>query len=248
MAIAGKAAVAAAVISLGVGAAWGADMPVKAPYVAVGPSTELWLGFDVNKDSDYGYIGGVYAYNGNLNKDGWLFRLNGGDGHYEYNRAVGVRQGVDFQTGDVMIGYQTFVGHTRYSGYVGAYIQNDDNSDPAAKVKGTRVGAKVQGEIFSQFDSNWYGLILANYASAWNNYLVMAKLGYQITPTVSIGPEGMAIGNDRYDEARAGAFVALNVTPSAQLILSGGYSWDERSNNLNDHSGGYGTVHLRWTF
>jgi Cellulose biosynthesis protein BcsS len=77
---------------------------------------------------------------------------------------------------------------------------------------------------------------------------LIAKLGYQVTPLVSVGPEGMFIGNDRFSEARAGAFVGFNVTPAAQLIFSGGYAWDTRSNSLNDHSGGYGTVHVRWVF
>jgi hypothetical protein len=57
-----------------------------------------------------------------------------------------------------------------------------------------------------------------------------------------------ALGNQRFDHVRAGPFIAFEVTPTASIIVSGGYSWDQRSNFLNDNSGGYGTVHVRSLF
>ena len=243
--------IAAALIVLSIGTARSADMAVKAPPPAVVgpvPWVEYWAGFDARDDSDYGYAGGVFALNHNLNQDGWLFRVSGGDGFYSYNRAVGVNQGVDFQNGDVMVGYQTFVGQARLTGYLGAYIQNDNNPDPLAKVTGTRVGVKGQGEAYVPLNQSWYAFGLASYASAWNNYDLLGRVGYQLNPTVSVGPEGMALGNDRYGEARAGGFASFNITSAAQLILSAGYSWDTEANSLNNHSGGYGTVHVRAAF
>jgi Cellulose biosynthesis protein BcsS len=101
-----------------------ADMATKAPpaITAPVPYVEYWAGLDARTDSVYGYGGGVFALGGNLNQNGWLFRVSGGDGEYRYNRAVGFSQNVDFQTGDVMIGYQTFAGQARFTGYLGAYI------------------------------------------------------------------------------------------------------------------------------
>jgi cellulose biosynthesis protein BcsS len=89
---------------------------------------------------------------------------------------------------------------------------------------------------------------LGSISSVWTSYLVQGKLGYQATPIVSIGPETMALGNDRFDEVRVGGFVGFNITPAAQLIASGGYARDSHANSLNNHSGGYGTVHLRTSF
>ncbi len=244
-----RTAIAAVILAGGTGA-YAADMATKAPpaIAAPVPYVDYWAGLDARTDSVYGYGGGVFALGGNLNQNGWLFRVSGGDGEYRYNRAVGFSQHVDFQNGDAMIGYQTFIGQSRFTGYLGAYIQNDDNPDPAAKVSGTRAGVKVQGEAYIPFNPSWYGFGLASYASAWNNYDLLGRLGYQLSPIVSVGPEGMAIGNDRYGEARGGGFVSFNITPTAQLILSGGYSWDTRTDALNDHSGGYGTVHVRAEF
>lgn len=244
-------AISGALLVASVGIARAADMATKAPPPAAVPPVPYvtyWAGFDGRVDSAYGYAGAVYALNRNLNQDGWLFRVSGGGGEYSYARAPGFNQDVNFENGDVMIGYQTFIGQTRLTGYLGGYIQNDDNSDPAAKVTGTRGGVKVQGEIYTPLNTNWYAFGLAAYTSAWNGYDLLGRLGYQLTPTVSIGPEAMALGNDRYGEARGGGFIGFNITPLIQLILSGGYSWDTRITSLNNQSGGYGTVHVRFSF
>ncbi|MGZ5835573.1 MAG: cellulose biosynthesis protein BcsS [Xanthobacteraceae bacterium] len=231
--------------------AHGADMPIKAPLaapVATGPWVELFGGVTAAPDSIYGEGGAVFAFNRNLRTDGWLLRLKGGGGHYEYNRAPGVTQGVDFQVGDFMVGYQKFYGTTRVSGYLGANVENHDNPDPLATVKGTEWGVKVQGEIFMPLNNGWYIFALGNYSSAFNNYFTQAKAGYSIAPGIAIGPEFMALGNDRFDAVRLGPFASFDVGGSTQLILSGGYSWDTRSDSLNDHSGGYFNAHIRTTF
>jgi hypothetical protein len=107
---------------------------------------------------------------------------------------------------------------------------------------------KGHSEIFAPINQYVYLYGLGTVSSVWNNYFVMGKAGFNVSPLISIGPEVMALGNDRFDAVRAGPFVGFNITPSAQLIFSGGYSWDERRNSLNDHSGPYGTVHIRQTF
>jgi hypothetical protein len=242
------AAIAVIVFSMGAKAA---DMPLKAaalPAPPPGPLFELFGGVSVGPDSVYGDAGGVFAINHSLNNDGWLFRLRGGAGHYDYNRSPGVGQGVDFQTGEFMLGYQKFFGATRVSGYVGPNVENHDNPDPVATVKGTKWGIKGQGEVFMPFSDRGYVLLLATASSAFSSYFVLGKAGYNVAPGVSVGPELVFMGNDRFDATRLGPFVAFDVGPGAQLILSGGYQWDNRSDSLNDHSGGYFTAHARKVF
>lgn len=232
-------------------AAQAADMPVKAaapvPYTQ-GPWMELFGGLSIAPHSIYGYAGSVFAFNRNLNQGGWLLRLSGGDGHYDYYRAVGLKQGVDFQAGTVSLGYQAFLGTIRVSGYVGADVEHHDNNDPLAKIHGTKWGVKGQGEIYAPIGNVGYAYLLGTMSSVWSNYLVMAKLGYNITNTISIGPEAMALGNDRFDAVRVGPFISIAVFPNVDLIVSGGYTWDTRHNSLNDNSGGYGNLHLRALF
>ena len=124
-----------------------------APYTP-DPWLLLYGGFTAAPDSWYAYAGGVAALNRNLNQDGWLFRIAGGTGHYKYNIVPGLSNGVDFQTGDVMVGYQAYLGATRVTGYIGANVENhDNNADPLAKLKGTKWGVKGQGEIFAPLKS-----------------------------------------------------------------------------------------------
>jgi hypothetical protein len=234
-----------------VGTALAADMPIKAPAgaaVAPGPSVNPFGGFAADESGWFADAGLVAAFNRNLSLPGWLVRVRGGGGHYEYNREPGVTQGVSYQVGEVMLGYQWFLGASRVSLYAGGNVEHHDNNDPLAVVAGTEWGFKAQGEIFTNFGPNLYGFVLATYSTAFDSYFALGKLGYRVTPVISFGPEVAALGNERFDYVRAGPFVAFDVTPSTQIILSGGYSWDENSDALNDHSGGYGTIHVRSHF
>jgi hypothetical protein len=217
------------------------------PYVQ-GPGLELYGGLSVVPHSIYGYGGGVYGFNGNLNQDGWLLRISGGGGHYSYYRAAGLSQGVNFENGNVAIGYQTFLGTTRLSGYIGADVENDDNSDPLAQIHGTKWGVRGQGEIYAPFGNVGYVYLLGTMSSVWNSYLALGKVGFNLTNSISIGPEAMALGNDRFDSVRVGPFISFAIMPNVDLIVSGGYSWDTRRDSLNDDSGAYGNLHLRALF
>lgn len=244
--------IAIATLGITAGSAVAADMamPMKAaPYRAPAEWLNMFGGFTTTPDSNYGEVGGVMALNHNLATDGWLIRLKGGYGHYDYNRAAGLGTGVNFSTADFMIGYQKYFGPSLFSAYIGANVQDHDNdSDPAATVRGTEWGVKVRGEYYTPFADRWYGLLVGEYSGAFDSYFAQGKVGYTFAPGISAGPEVASLGNERFDELRYGGFIAFDLTKSAQLILSGGYSNDNRANSLNDHSGGYGNVHIRANF
>ncbi len=229
-----------------------ADLPTKAPVSTVAANWAPWLdvfaGAAVDQPGWYADVGFVAAVNGNLYKDGWLVRARGGGGHYEYHRDATLKQGVDYETGEFMLGYQHYVGATRISLYAGANVEHHDNPDPFAVVAGTKWGFKAQGEIFAPFAPNWYALLLATYSTAFNSYFALAKVGYKINDLIAIGPEVAALGNDRFNAIRTGPFISFDLSRQTLLIFSGGYSWDERKNAFNDHSGAYGTVHIRHLF
>ena len=248
-----KYAVAAAAFAASVGAGWAADLPVAvkaapAPAYLAGPWFTLFSGVTASPDSIYGEAGAVFALGHNLDTPGWLFRIKGGGGHYEYNRAPGLKQGVDFETGDLMLGYQTLVGRARITAYFGGSVEHHDNPDPLATVKGTRGGAKFQGEIYAPLNDRMYFFALGSISSVFTFYYTQAKVGYKVMPGIAVGPEVQALGNDRFDNVRLGPFVAFDIAPRAQLILSGGYSWDTRRDSLNDHSGGFASAHVRGEF
>jgi hypothetical protein len=242
------------IAALCVSAASAADLAVKAPpmaYTLPTPWINVFGGFAAAPHSYFGDAGAVFALNRNLNTDGWLLRLRGGAGHYEYNRTASLEQKVDFEVGELMLGYQTFIGPaTRVSFYAGANVENHDNDDPLAKVKGTKWGFKGQGEIFHQFNASWYGLLLGTYSTAFDSYFILGKLGYKVSPAVAVGPEVAFLGNDRFDRIHVGGFVAFDVNwaTASQIILSAGYAIDTRDNSLTNNDGVYGKVHLRASF
>jgi hypothetical protein len=227
-----------------------ADIPRKAPpfepamYTPT-PWVNVFAGFSASPDSYFFDAGAVFALNRNLYRDGWLVRIRGGLGHYDYNRTPVLEQGVSWQTGEIMVGYQTFIGPTRLSGYIGANFEHHDNSDPTATVRGSKGGVRVQGEIYHPFADRWYLFALGTVSSVWSSYYVLGKVGYKITPTIAIGPEIAALGNDRFDAVRLGPFLAFDVNPTTQIIVSGGYQWQDDNRPFNDHSGGYFTIHAR---
>src|SRR5262249_44976214 len=132
--------------------------------------------------------------------------------------------------------------------YVGANVEHHDNDDPLAKVAGTKWGVKIQGEVYAPLAERWYALFLGTYSTAFNSYFTIGKLGYKIAPVIAIGPEVIALGNDRFDAVRTGPFIAFDIYAETQLIFSGGYTWDTRKDAFNNHSGEYFTAHFRTNF
>lgn len=245
-----KALFAAAAMMSCATAGYAADLPLKAMPATTAPVpwVDVFGGVAVVPDAYFGDAGAVAALHGSLARDGFLIRIHGGAGHYTYNRTATLEQGVSFQSGEVMVGYQTFLGAARVSAFLGPGVEHHDNPDPLATITGTKWGLKAQAEIFAPLGDRFYLFGLGTYSTAWSSYFVIGKVGYRLAPGIAVGPEVTALGNDRFDAVRAGPFVAFDVGQATQLILSGGYSLDTRRDDLNDSSGGYGTVHVRTTF
>ncbi|MEX2128377.1 MAG: cellulose biosynthesis protein BcsS [Xanthobacteraceae bacterium] len=240
-------ATAAFLVSVGFAGAADAPvpMPVKAAPPPTGPAAVYFGGAAFSPHSWFADIGAVWAFNRNLNTDGALLRIRGGTGEYDYivSPALG-EASVDFHVAEVMVGYQRFINGVRYSGYIGAQVQSHDNNLDPVGLDGTKWGVTAQGEVFAPFGNQGYGLLLGQISSVHSSYFVMGKLGWYVAPNLSVGPEVAALGNKRFDAARAGLFASLNFSPAAQIVLSGGYNWDD-GNAFRDNDGAYGTIHVR---
>jgi hypothetical protein len=192
-------------------------------------------------DSTYGYFGGVAALNGNIDADGPLFRLSGGIGQYSYETSPGIRHGVGQQQGDVMLGYHATIQTLHVSAFAGAEVQNHDNSDPNAVVRGTRAGAKGQLELFSKMNDRYLVFALGSYSTVYNAYYTKARFGYRIVDSAWFGPEASVHGNDRYDHGSTGAFIGYDLG-FGEFSISGGYQWDLRLSapGIRNSDGPYG--------
>ncbi|CAN0443781.1 unnamed protein product, partial [Phaeothamnion confervicola] len=165
------------------------------PANSADPALDVFGGFSVQPYSVYAYLGGVAAMNGNLTVDGFLTRLNIGVGGYSYQTTPGVRQAVSQQAADAMLGYQFYLNRARISAYAGLEMQNHDNADLAAVIRGARLGGKGQIEAYSPIGEKFFSVGLASLSSNYRSYYTKAKIGYRITDWMSFGPEGMAQGN-----------------------------------------------------
>lgn len=224
-----------------------ADLYMPEEPVSHGPGTVVFTGFNAKEDAYFLYLGGVHAINGDLTSDGWLLRLFGGFGEYDYNAgALGNVDG-DLVLGDLMAGYQWFEGAVRYSAYAGLNIADNDLSpnDPGNSTRGTEVGAKVQLEAETvQFDS-YYVSGIASYATTHDDYWARLRVGHRFAGNYVLGPEGLVMGNDEYDQQRLGLFLNGIQLGSVNVGLSGGYAFVDGKNGDDSL---YGAIDASFAF
>lgn len=226
--------------------------PLPAQMLAPAPFMHVFTGFAAAPNSWFWDAGAVYAFNRNIDSPGWLLRVRAGIGEYDYKRLAGntiIGFDTPFQVGEAMIGYQWFLpSGARLSAYAGVNVEHHDSDDVTAKIRGTEAGVKGQLELFVPLAPQWYFFGMATASSVWSSYFALGKVGYRVTPWLSIGPEVAALGNDRFDAQRLGVFAGFAVAPRTELILSVGHNWQDSDGNLSNGDGAYGTVHLRSTF
>ena len=77
----------------------------------------------------------------------------------------------------------------------------------------------------------------ASYGSAFQEYWTLARAGYRLTPRLSLGIEGGALGKEEYDAGRGGAFTRIYFRKT-EITVSGGCT----GNYLEDEPSGYVSV------
>lgn len=196
------------------------DQPSAAPP---GPTVAIFGGGDVRERSWYTYGGFVFTPFGDLTQDGFLVRGVFGGGEYEYDNPGGEVDG-DHINLEGMLGYQMFMDMFRVSVYAGVNVQDHDLSpnDPTNSVEGTEVGFQATGEIETLATSPFYAGFAGTYSTANDTYWTRGRLGWQFEQFV-IGPEGSLAGNDEYDAARIGGFIAMQIGSFA-VSASVGYA------------------------
>jgi hypothetical protein len=211
-------------------------------------STIVFAGIDGRENSYDLYAGLYHALNGDIDADGFLVRLFGLYGEYDYDSdTVGIGN-VDGDVGyvDAMVGYQMTQDGFVFRGFLGVEYEDHDlsPSDPSNSNEGGDVGVKLLGEIETATGAPYYANLFGSYGSAKDSYFVRARVGQDFGGFV-VGPEGQLNGNDEYDEQRIGAFVTLENLGQVQISASAGYSDTD-----NSWGGGslYGTLEVSTSF
>jgi hypothetical protein len=185
--------------------------PTAGAYGTGTPWLEGWAGFGGSNNWYGGWAGVNYAFNHNVWSDGFLLRVEGGGGHYDYTNTTVLPNGLPvgfvnatYGTGSVLLGYRkTIPGmfvSTTVDGFVGAEYQQQNNPDPTADVTGHEWGVKFIGDIYSRINQyqDFWGF--ASFSSAFDTWLVIARPGF-LLPTVApgtelwIGPDMSVFGN-----------------------------------------------------
>lgn len=213
-------------------------------------------GGDFAKDAAEGYLGLFYALNRNLDSDGFIIRVLGTRGFYDYDVA-GVEIDAKYWQGDVMLGYQWVRGGIDVGVYLGVDFQDHDLSpdDPFNKLRGSETGFKVAFDLESNGNSGspLYMALRASYSTAFDTYYSIGRIGYDFG-RVTIGPEVWLLGDASGDAQRVGGFIMFDdlfgAMPAGNISFSGGYQFtDEGANGKGfGEEGAYATVKFRMAF
>ena len=203
----------------------------------------------------FSYLGGVYAPFSDIRESGFLVRGFFGGGEYDYDvgqclggppcTTTNVNIDGEVLTGDLMVGYQFVVNRFVLRVFAGGNIADHDinPNDPGNPLTGTEGGGKGQLELFIPMGQSLWTSIMGSYATTNEDYWSRARIGYQVTNRISVGPEGVFLGNERFDTYKVGGFVSVGLTDDLSAVASGGYL-----NNTSEGDSGYGSLGLAIQF
>lgn len=191
--------------------------------------TGVWTGVDFGPDSYFAYLGAVTGIMGQdiHNESGFLLRLSGGYGEYDYDTVAVVGGNVDGEVaqGDLMIGYRSVFPSGHISVFGGGEYQHHDQSprDVANSVEGGEGGVKGLAEVNLNLVSALYLTGQGSYSTAFDSYWSRASLAWDFGP-VTIGPEVRFLGNEEFNQFRYGGQIGDVDLGFASVSLYGGYA------------------------
>jgi Cellulose biosynthesis protein BcsS len=228
------------------------DLPVKAApapaSVYTAPASVWWLGGDFKNRAATGYVGGIYALNGNLSSSGWLVRGQFTYVGSDFNSTLSSSGKVDFSLAreNAAIGYQVFQGGWVFSGFVGVDNQNYHFSPSSAAPSRPKdeTGAIFFGRIATASNTRYPMALEGQYSTANDDYWIRFRPGMRFN-NITVGPEVVGLGNDSYDEFRVGGFLAYDFSPMMSFQVDAGYADNTHNGGAgNGGSGAYGGVTL----
>ena len=215
-------------------------------------------GIEVADQAYETYTGLFYAFNGDLDREGFVLRVLGSFGDFEYH-VEGKKIDADYWQGDVMLGYQWVRGGIDIGAYIGVDYQDYDLTldDITSDLRGDEFGFKVALDLESNGNDNSpiYLAIYGDYSTAFDSYHALARIGYNFG-RFTLGPEVWLLGDDSGDAQRLGGFLKFDLpelgTVSGELLLSAGYQFvDDSDNDMSGNfgeEGAYATINFKTAF
>lgn len=203
-----------------------------------GATVEAWAGAEAFGRIWSLYTGTTVALFAPLSTDGLRLRAVAGYGDYRTG-TVGFA--------DFLLGYHAQLGTFTIKVFGGAMLANHNATDPFFKMAGTDLGAKGVVETWwNVTDEIWLNTDFA-YGSLHDTYMARMRLGWRLTPELSLGLEGGAAGSLATDIARAGAFLRYEWA-SGEVTISGGVAREGFDLVWDDTTGAYATLSVLTRF
>jgi hypothetical protein len=196
---------------------------------------ELSVGAQAFREAWALYTGVTAAPLGTLHAEGLRVRAVGGYGAYAYSgrRAAGTGSRlVEFKGevafADLLAGYQKQVGTLTVKGFAGLMASGRRISpdDPETAVRGRGLGARLVLETWWTISERTWAAVDVSWGTLHTSYAGRGRLGWRMTPTLSIGLEAGAAGNVECDIARAGGFLRYEGA-AGEVSASAGWSNDK---------------------
>ncbi len=220
-------------------------------------SVYTFSGADWAKNSSSYYTGALISLQRNFGKDGFVLRVLGQYGDFEYDEITvpGGQVDGDMHGGDVMIGYQFTRGFVTATIYIGVdYLDYDLSPDvPTEIIRGDEVGFKVAGDLETSTETPLFVSINGSYSTAFETYYAQLRLGYN-TRRFAFGPEGAVSGDESGDIQRLGGFATFrfNLTPvnESEITVYAGHQFadDGDGPDASGDEGTYGGVSFSVSF
>jgi len=198
-------------------------------------------------DSQYGYIGGIIPIGGGLWEDGWRIRLWADYVAYDYDKTddpTGIKSEIDADGfgGSAGLGYRwNMDSNTNVTAYANVVYRDIDldPDDPTNDSADDDLGARMQLEINHDFGNRWNTSLMGSYTVVFDSYWTRLRPGYRLDNNLTVGPELVLLGGEKYDKQKFGAFVKGFNLGNFKLGLAAGAE-RERGGDI----GAYGGVSL----
>jgi hypothetical protein len=196
-------------------------------------------------NSVFANVGGTVAVDGSLRQSGARIKVDAMAGTYEYKAASGAKIQADQIEGSAMLGYEWIWREAKLAGYIGLSLRNTGLSanDPDNQVVGTSYGLKTAVDFYARPTEK---TMVSAYGSITTNdkaYFTRFRAGYRVGEGVYLGPEVAFLGNDFYNQWRAGIHLTGLALGPVQTSISAGYLYDR-----DQKGGAYGTIDVRAQF
>ena len=191
----------------------------------------LYTGYSWLEDSNYYYVGGQVALNGDMSRRGFLLQAFGAFGDYEYPNS-GVPGGIvngDLYEVSGLLGYQFYAGNVKFAAFAGVDWQDNRLSpnDPANPVNGSETDFLTTASMETTGPSRVYLKLYGGYTIVNETYWAKTRIGYKIGEgrRWKIGPEGAFYGNENTNNQQLGAFMSIPLGQKFDVTVSGGYNF-----------------------